>query len=364
MGKHFFPRNRHFWYFHGSALLLVGLMQGAFILAWREHQWFDAISSVFWLFLFTLATLVFRFQYQKRHWDQLRVISLAMRVIISAVVIGLTVSLFMLSLTLPFYWDTVFAPKVVQEKGMSISAGLFQLTFNNTVSTTLFASAWLLAYISLTHSRRIRQAKLEHWKLENHLQAARLNRLTNQLNPHFLFNSLNNIRFTVHENPQAADRAITALSDLLRHSLESDRKDKVPLHRELEVVRQYLDVIRLQLERRLSVHYTIPTTLDGCLVPPMSLQMLVENAVKHGIEPSQVPGDIKLSAETVGEQLALTISNSCPRNGNAHPPGTRTGLGNIRQRLDLLYGPGAHLITREEDLRFIATLTLPREHES
>lgn len=364
MKNSYFPRSKAFWYLHCTALLLIGLMQGTFILVWREHQWFDATSSLIWLFLFTLAALGFRFQYQKRRWENLDVLPLMMRVILSALIIGLTVSLIMLAVTLPFYWNTIFAPDVVQEKEMSITAGLLQLVFNNAISTTLFASAWLLAYITLTHNRRIRRAKLEHWKLENHLQEARLNRLTSQLNPHFLFNSLNNIRFTIHENPHAADRAITALSDLLRHSLESDRKDKVPLHRELEVVDQYLDIMRLQLEHRLSVSCAIPKTLHDCLIPPMSLQMLIENAVKHGIEPSQTPGNIELNAEASQQHLVLTISNSRPKVPNRAPAGTRTGLANITQRLNLIYGPTAHLAIREEELRFTATLTVPREYES
>lgn len=361
MTNYFFPRDRTFWLYHCSVLLLTSAIQGLSIWAWREHQLFNVVGNLFWLPLYTLGVLSFRFHYRRYYWQRFGMAKLITLVLCYALCAALLVTLAMLMLTLPFFWNQLFSPEMVEKHNIIIEQQLSMLVIGNVLSTHIFISAWIFIYISVTTTRRASQAELTNLKLENSLKEARLSGLTNQLNPHFLFNSLNNIRFMIHENPVHADKTITALSEILRYSLESGRKDKVPLEQELEIVRRYLAVVALQLENRLQFQLVMPEALKQCLIPPMSLQMLMENAVKHGAENRKENSEVVITGEDLGSSLKLTVSNPYPAKACDSRRNTGTGLANIEQRLRLLYGDKAQMSVERTGTHFTVSLNLPKE---
>lgn len=361
MTSYFLPRDRTFWLYHCSVLLLTCVIQGFSIWAWRDQQLFNLVGSLLWLVLYTLGVLTFRFHYRRYNWQRLNMARLIVLVLIYGLGVALFVTLAMLGLTLPLFWEQLFSPEMLEKHNTSIQEQLSMLLIGNVFSTHLFVSAWAFIYISVTTGRRVREAELTNLKLENSLKEARLMGLTSQLNPHFLFNSLNNIRFMIHENPVHADKTITALSEILRYSLESGRKDKVPLDQELEIVRRYLDVVALQLENRLQFQLTIPEALNRCLIPPMTLQMLMENAIKHGAENRKAVSELRLEGEDLGDSLRLMLRNPVPSRACDSHRNTGTGLANIEQRLRLLYGDKAQMSIRQDSEHFTVVLDLPKE---
>ena len=204
---------------------------------------------------------------------------------------------------------------------------------------------WSGAYFSLHYFDNLQRAEVEKWKLTAAVRDAEMRTLKAQINPHFLFNGLNNIRALVLENPARAREMMTHLSDLLRYSLQLNTREQVPLARELETVTHYLTLESLQLEERL--HYTLdvdPATL-AALLPPMTLQLLVENAIKHGITPRPGGGAVHVSAQLDGAaQVLITVRNPGRYQPNPAAPGhTGIGLPNAHERLQLLFGPAASL---------------------
>ncbi len=209
---------------------------------------------------------------------------------------------------------------------------------------------WIWFY-ELAHQRRRRN------ELELIARDAQLRALRAQLNPHFLFNSLNSVRSLIAENPARAASMVTGLSEILRYSLASGRQDSVPLADELRVIDEYLNVERVRFEARLRVEQTIDPQALLLSVPPMILQTLVENAVKHGIAASPDGGLVRIDAAVRDSTLDIVVSNS----GRFKPPvdGEGFGLQNATERLRLLYGGRASLMIAADGDRTIASLTLP-----
>ncbi|SHI95503.1 Histidine kinase [Hymenobacter daecheongensis DSM 21074] len=202
---------------------------------------------------------------------------------------------------------------------------------------------WSAFYFGLHYLDSYKQAEIDKWKLSAAVREAEMRTLKAQINPHFMFNGLNNIRALVTEDPARARDMITHLSDLLRYSIQLNSAEQVPLSRELEIVTHYLALEAVQLEERLT--YTIdaePAALP-VLIPPMTLQLLVENGIKHGIAPRPAGGHIHLTARlgAAPDQLLITVTNT----GHYAPTAGYEGVGlrNAQERLHLLFGPKARL---------------------
>lgn len=186
--------------------------------------------------------------------------------------------------------------------------------------------------------RKYRDRELHASRLEAQLARAQLEALRSQIQPHFLFNTLNTISELVHESPDAAERMIVRLGDLLRLSVDNAGAQEVTLRRELDFLRAYLEIEQARFRDRLSVRMSIdPDTLDA-RVPNLLLQPLVENAIRHGIGERAGPGSIDVSAGREDGRLRLEVRDD----GGGLPAGgavrERVGLGNTRARLRQLYG--------------------------
>ena len=187
---------------------------------------------------------------------------------------------------------------------------------------------------------RSRERERQASALATELVRARLEALRMQLNPHFLFNTLHTISALIHENPEGADRILARLSDLLRVSLEQSDAQEVPLRQELLFLDRYLEIEQMRFEDRLSVERTIESGLGDLLVPSLILQPLVENAIRHGIEPREEAGCVKIAARRLDGMLELKVIDNGPGlpENEAAPRREGVGLSNTRSRLTHLYG--------------------------
>jgi len=200
---------------------------------------------------------------------------------------------------------------------------------------------WVILAVSqaFEYYRKYRDRELQSAELEKRLVQAKLQALQMQLNPHFLFNTLHSISSLMHKDVEAADSMIVRLSDLLRAALESSDTQEVPLSRELKMLNLYLSIEKTRFGNRLTTTMDIaPDTLNA-QVPNLILQPLVENAIRHGIEPRSKPGRIALRARRQADVLAVEVCDNGVglRNGKEVEEGV--GLSNTRARLREMYGP-------------------------
>ena len=217
-------------------------------------------------------------------------------------------------------------------------------------------NGWLLIYFAL-HARRQRDAR----ELELTLDArnAQLDMLRAQVNPHFLFNCLNSVRALIAENPERAASMVTSLSDLLRYSLQADRRHTVSLAEELAIVDEYVSLERVRFEDRLRFERALdPGALDAS-VPPMLVQTLVENAVKHGVAALPQGGVVRVRAAIDRGHMTISVSNSGTMR-HAHDEGGH-GLRNTMARLRLLYDHHASFSLTDASGETVATVRLPLE---
>lgn len=199
---------------------------------------------------------------------------------------------------------------------------------------------WVILAVSqaFDYYRRYRERELHASELEKHLAQAKLQALQMQLNPHFLFNTLHSISSLMHKDIEAADRMIMRLSDLLRAALDSADTQEVSLRKELELLQLYLGIEQIRFGDRLSIQLDIAPEALEAQVPNLILQPLVENAIRHGIEPRAKPGRIELHAMRQDNTLTLRVCDNGKGLPPAKPAREGVGLSNTRARLRELYG--------------------------
>lgn len=277
-----------------------------------------------------------------REWHSKGIGSLVLRIILASMACGVTMTL-------------VAGPMAILLQGIELPP---EEWFDSSISVVAFSSllfvGWSIAYFGFHYYCAFQGGALKQARLESSLRQAQLEALRGQLDPHFLFNSLNTIRSLIPLEATSAREAVTELANVLRTTLYETRESTVPLRIEMETVRQYLALEQRRHCDRMSVHVHVADDVANDPVPPLLIQTLVENAVKHGIEPSEAGGCISVSASRAGATLEIRISNpgrlvqsreNTP-NPHARPPTGGVGLENSRIRLSLLFGPEASLELR------------------
>ena len=231
--------------------------------------------------------------------------------------------------------------------------------------TLPFGVAVYLCVVGIEHATRYfieaRDREVQVARLSEQLSSARFAALQAQLNPHFLFNTLNTIAVLVRDNErQGAVRIVEQLSDVLRSTLTRHQANEVTLGEELELVRQYVAIEQARFSDRLRPEFRIPDTLLSAAVPSFALQHLVENAIRHGIARRTEAGLLIVAAERVDEFLQLTVIDDGPGIDLQLTAPAGHGIENTRERLRALYGARASLeITRRPEGGTIATLRVP-----
>lgn len=230
-----------------------------------------------------------------------------------------------------------------------------------------FMEYWTLivVLIAVDNARQMREKQTQLLKLQNELQVTQLNALKKQLQPHFLFNTLNSVSALVGKDPDGARRMLGRLGHLLRVSLDQEREAKVRLEQEVDHVSNYLGIEAVRFRDRLSVHYDVPRELGSALVPSMVLQPLAENAIKHGPDTYSDRVEISVRAARSNGRLLLSIvddGRGCTDIARALDHGG-IGLRNVRERLRTLYGEHASMNASSPGGRgFRVDLSIPFEH--
>jgi sensor histidine kinase YesM len=226
------------------------------------------------------------------------------------------------------------------------------------VSGVLLFVLSVLAHYLLISYEAARASETRTLELDVLARDAQLTALRAQVNPHFLFNSLHSIASLIGHDQAGARRMCVLLADFLRDSVRFGGRDQITLEQEFSLVRQYLGIERIRFGARLSVIEDLPAALEEGLVPPLLLQPLVENAVKHGIAGLIDGGTVVVRARVEGPDLLLTIENPYDVDRSA-PTGTQVGLQNVRRRLDTEYGSGASVRIVDEAGMFRAEIRMP-----
>ncbi|KRA72912.1 histidine kinase [Lysobacter sp. Root76] len=207
--------------------------------------------------------------------------------------------------------------------------------------------------------RRNEQAAVAQTVTEKELTVAKLNLLHAQVEPHFLYNTLASAQYLTRSDPARADEMLGHLIQYLRHSLPRTEDSMSTLGEELERALAYLEILRIRMGPRLSLQIDVPEILRATPLPPMMLQTLVENAIKHGLEPRSGGGMVWILARRDGANVAVTVADDGEGFGS-QPGGTGIGLKNVRERLRLLYGNDASLaVVANFPNGVAATITVP-----
>lgn len=211
--------------------------------------------------------------------------------------------------------------------------------FMNLLYDSPIILVWLSIYYLWHYIDNSRNAKIDHVKMESLVKELQLKTIKAHINPHFIFNALNSIRALVDENPERARTAITELSNILRSSMQAEKMETTTLEKELSIVKDYLELEQIRFEDRLKVEYEIDEDTLDQQVPPMMLQTLVENAIKHGVSKQLNGGIIKVSSDFIGNHHELVVENTGDLNGTKNLEGF--GITSTINRLKLLYGSDA-----------------------
>jgi sensor histidine kinase YesM len=244
--------------------------------------------------------------------------------------------------TFIFSFAYAFLMVFVEDKIFKILSDQFkELSFLNKVVRTslgsfLFLLIWNLLYYIFHFVQKNRAHQLDRIRLESLVKELELKTIKSHINPHFIFNALNSIRALVDENPQRARTAITELSNILRSSMHAEKQETTTLEKELNIVRDYLALELIRFENRLDIEYEIDEDTLDQPVPPMMLQTLVENAIKHGISKQISGGKIKIISDFKDDYHELIVQNTGQITGDINAEGF--GIASTYDRLNLLFG--------------------------
>ena len=294
---------------------------------------------------FLVTTHLFRYLVLRMGWLNYRMTSLIPSILLSTVILGITNYAFEIGISYLLHTLTPqdLAPFII-------------------LAYVIGAMAWYMLWSAVYFLYHYVEKTNSSLKYEAALFEIELNQLKSQLNPHFIFNALNSIRALIDEDPGKSKMAITQLSNILRNSLVTNRRKLIELQDELRTVKDYLALESIRFEERLSVELNVEPQAESYLVPPLMIQTLIENCIKHGISKLTRGGLISLDAfiDDRGD-LLIEIRNSGQfANGSAQDT-TGYGLENTRRRLNLLFGDKATLeIGNENAVNVLTRLHIPQ----
>lgn len=341
------------------------------------------LVSLFTLCLAVFSSHLYRLYVKKRQWLDLKIVKLIPKVFLASLLQGgITAVLSLAALGFAIVVHIQSDPdallqmmgvpagtevdsetlKAIEEASLAqFTPGLIIGLVASFVSQyCIFYISWSALYFAYQFLQKNRQVEIEKWKLQASFKDAELSALKSQINPHFIFNSLNNIRSLVAEDGEKARDSITHLSDLLRFSIQFDQYEKVSLEKEMEVVKDYLELESIQLEERLEYSFDISKETAEISLPPMIVQTLVENAIKHSINELPNGGKVYVESELSNDYLKIFVKNSGQLKSD--DPGRRKGIGikNSKERLRLLYGESASLTVENMNEQMVcATIRIP-----
>jgi two-component system LytT family sensor kinase len=287
-------------------------------------------------------THIYRALILRSNKNNIQLKKLLLKIVPSVIVLAI-LYMFLANLKWHYYWS------LVAGREHSLIQSLFE--WNPVFITGIrLMSIWLLAYHLYHYYINQMEMTKANAQLSVIAKQAQLDNLSAQLNPHFLFNSLNSIKSLVIENPKIARRAIDLLSDLLRSSLYEKDKDLIPIKEELSLVNDYIELEKLRFEERLELKITIDKSLENFKIPTLSIQLLVENAIKHGIDSKIEGGNVFIIITKGKEFVSIQVQNPGVLSLNKRSIGL--GLKNLQERLKIQYKGNAsfYLVALNDDV--------------
>ncbi|HEY6626648.1 MAG TPA: histidine kinase [Ignavibacteriaceae bacterium] len=310
------------------------------ISSFEELTWQRVLVWIFLGFLGIVFTHVIRGVIRKKNWLNLPLKNTIPRILTASIITGIII--YALVFTASYLAGTF---KQEEYNFARLVAGI--------INISILILLWCLIYYVVHYMENYKKKEIESLIWEAAVKDYELKTLKSQLNPHFMFNAMNSIRALIEEDPESAKVAITKLSNILRYSLQMERMERVPLEDEIETVKNYLDLERIRFEDRLKYKLDIDRSTQKIEIPPMMIQTLVENGIKHGVAKRTEGGEIhlksKLLTTTNGSKLKIEIRNSGHFSEEQLKSSNGFGVSNTKHRLNLLFGDDAYFTIKNEN---------------
>ncbi|PJB01031.1 MAG: histidine kinase [Ignavibacteria bacterium CG_4_9_14_3_um_filter_36_18] len=315
--------------------------------AFEEKTYHDYLVWIFVCAVGLYFTHVYRGYIKKNNWHTSTLRQLVVRVLVASAIIG--ISMYILGFSFNFFIG-----------GFEIGKYKIVNTLFSIINLSSVIFFWSLIYFSVHFFDNYKRVQIESLIWEAAVKDFELKTLKSQINPHFMFNAMNSIRALIEGEPKKAQAALTKLSNLLRYSLKIERTETVPLEEEIKTVEDYLELESIRYEERISYSINIDPLSAKIEIPPMMVQTLVENGIKHGIAKKTEGGKIFVNSHVENSTLIIQIINS----GNIKEEEIKNskgfGLSNTKHRLNLLYGENASFtITNSAGDFVLAEIKLP-----
>ncbi len=274
------------------------------------------------------VTHLFRYAIRRCEWLELELKALAPRLAGGSILSG---ALIFIVISLPLFLTGMPTERLFSAPNIMI----------NIINLSIIVLLWSLIYFAVHYFENFQKVEIERFIWEAAVKDFELKTLKSQLNPHFMFNAMNGIRALIEEDPAKAKKSITQLSNIFRYSLNVERSETVPLEDEIRTVNDYLSLEKVRYEERLNYTVDIEPSVNFVPIPPMMVQTLVENGIKHGVSKLPRGGEVAVTARRINENLILIITNSGTLDDQLMADSKGFGLANTRHRLSLLYGEKA-----------------------
>ncbi len=326
---------------------LFTLLNLLIISSFESIQLERVIMGIYFMLAGIGFTHIFRKIIKKLNWLELPLNKIIPRVIISSILLSLAIYSVVYSISF-------FSGTMAKEDYIAIKPAI------GIINTTGISLVWALIYFSIHYLQNYKKTEIEALIWEAAVKDYELKTLKSQLNPHFMFNAMNSIRALIGEDPESAKVALTKLSNILRYSLKMERAESVPLGEEMETVKDYLDLEKMRFEERLKYELNIGKAASFVEIPPMMIQTLVENGIKHGISKITAGGEIKINSKVEDSLLYIEIRNNGHIEDDALKNSKGFGISNTKHRLNLLFGEAASFsLTNENGGKVLAKLKIP-----
>ena len=310
------------------------------IASFEELPWQRILVWIFLGVIGILFTHLLRRIIRKNNWLNLPLKNTIPRILIASVITGAVIYVFV--------FVASYIAGTARHEEFNIARPIAGVV--NLGGITLL---WCLIYFIVHYMENYKKKEIESLIWEAAVKDYELRTLKSQLNPHFMFNAMNSIRALIEEDPESAKIAITKLSNILRYSLQMERMERVPLEDEIETVKNYLDLERIRFEDRLKYKLDVDKSSEKIEIPPMMIQTLIENGIKHGVSKQTKGGEIQLKSKIQstpnGSKLKIEIRNSGHFSEEQLKNSSGFGVSNTKHRLNLLFGEKANFSIKNEN---------------
>ena len=342
-----FSRNKLYWIWQTAGWTTFILINLLIVSSIEQLSTNRIIRSLYFLVAAIVLTHLFREFVKRRNWSEFPLKKITPRVLAASLILGILI------------YGTIYLGSFLTGI-ISHSEHTTVRMFMGVLNTTILSLLWILIYFSTHYLQNYKKTEIESLIWEAAVKDYELKTLKSQLNPHFMFNAMNSIRSLIEEDPYSAKIAVTKLSNILRYSLKMERVENVPLGEEMECVKDYLDLEKIRFEERLKYSLKIETESAKAEIPPMMIQTLVENGIKHGISKIPTGGQINIESKVDNSYLLIAIKSSGHLDDDVLKNSKGFGVANTKHRLNLLFGEKATFTLSNENENFvIAKLKIP-----